>query len=382
LEILRTNPWDVPTLRALAKACAANHYNEVELRYLKNALDAKPKDAEVNRHCAESLARMGQFDQAIACWHRLEELTGNAEAAEMISRLTVAKTMGVAPGESARAPRIPAKVTAPIPPAAADPPAVKPQAPEPVAEGPDSERRQIKLNQRQLLEKQIRSHPADIQNYVNLAELHTAEHRYQEAEQLLRKALAVSGQALKIRVLLEDAQIRSAKARLQVADKRAASEKTEAARELAEQLRADLNRLELEIYHGRCEREPDNPRLRYELASRLRRAGNYREAVKLYQEARRDPKCYVAATLETGECLQQLKQYAQALHCYQSAVEKSTDLDGDRRKLSLYRAAVLAAALKKPEVAQTYLQQLVNIDSDFKDAKDRLDKLGRISDSE
>ena len=39
LERLKTNPWDVPTLRALALACQANHYNEVELRYLKNALD-------------------------------------------------------------------------------------------------------------------------------------------------------------------------------------------------------------------------------------------------------------------------------------------------------------------------------------------------------
>ena len=74
LELLKTNPWDVPTLRDIANACEANHFNEVELRYLKNALDAKPKDVEVNKHCGESLARMGQFDQAIACWNRIHSM--------------------------------------------------------------------------------------------------------------------------------------------------------------------------------------------------------------------------------------------------------------------------------------------------------------------
>ena len=66
-NLLKDNPWDVPTLRGLAEACAANRLNEVELLYLKNALEASPKDVDINRHCATSLARMGQFDQAIAC---------------------------------------------------------------------------------------------------------------------------------------------------------------------------------------------------------------------------------------------------------------------------------------------------------------------------
>ncbi|MCO6459682.1 MAG: tetratricopeptide repeat protein, partial [Pirellulaceae bacterium] len=90
--LLKTNPWDVQVLRGLAQACEAYHFNEAELRYLKNALDANPKDADVNRHCALSLARMGQFDQAIACWHRVEEAKRHdAEAPKMISALTIEK---------------------------------------------------------------------------------------------------------------------------------------------------------------------------------------------------------------------------------------------------------------------------------------------------
>ena len=95
-DALQSNPWDVAVLRNIAEACENMRLNEVELRYLKNALDAAPKDADVNRHCAKSLARMGQFDMAIACWHRVEESNkGDVEAKKAISMLTVEKTRGV-----------------------------------------------------------------------------------------------------------------------------------------------------------------------------------------------------------------------------------------------------------------------------------------------
>ena len=94
IEILKSNPWDTHALREMARACAFNRYNEVELRYLKNALDGKPKDVEVNRHCAQSLARLGQFDMAISCWNRVDEKTKTDEAQKMMSELTLAKTMG------------------------------------------------------------------------------------------------------------------------------------------------------------------------------------------------------------------------------------------------------------------------------------------------
>lgn len=81
IGLLSRNPWDVGTLRALATVCESLRHNEVELVYLKLALDAQPKNVEVNRHCAKSLARMGQFDQAITCWHRVEKLGGRREEA-------------------------------------------------------------------------------------------------------------------------------------------------------------------------------------------------------------------------------------------------------------------------------------------------------------
>jgi tetratricopeptide (TPR) repeat protein len=92
IRLLQKNPWDAEVLLCMAKACAALHHNESELVYLKGALDCRPKSAIVNRRCAQSLGRMGQFDQAIACWLRVSRLKqGDNEAAEMISRLSEEK---------------------------------------------------------------------------------------------------------------------------------------------------------------------------------------------------------------------------------------------------------------------------------------------------
>ena len=384
LELLKSNPWDTQTLREIARACAFNRYNEVELRYLKNALDGKPKDVEVNRHCAQSLARMGQFDMAIACWNRVAEKTKSEEAEKMMSELTLAKTMGMpasveAIGATGDRPMSPMPQAAPT---EADEPqsageAIEEGPSEAVDEQPEEEpRREIVLNDRQKLEKAIREDPGEIENYLRLAELHSAERRYPDAEKVLADAIKAIGASLKLELAFEDAQIRSAKARVAIAEQRAASAKSDESMELVSKLRNDLNRLELDIYEKRCQRYPERHRLRYDLGVRLRRSGNFLEAIKAYEVARQDESSRVAATLEMGECWQQLKQYSKALKCYQAAISESTELDGDRQKLALYRGAVLAAAVKKPDWARKWFQQLLELDSDFKDAAARLDKLG------
>jgi tetratricopeptide (TPR) repeat protein len=282
VEILKSNPWETHVLRELARACAFNRYNEVELRYLKNALDGKPKDVDVNRHCAQSLARMGQFDMAISCWNRVDEKTKGDYAEKMMSELTLAKTMGVsvsveAIGAVGDRPMAPKPGSAPSPhtePEAEETPDQSLDVAESTAE-PSDKRREIKLNDRQKLERAIRDDPTEIENYVNLAASHSNERRYADAQKILAQAIEAIGPSLKLEAAHEDAQILSAKARVAIAEQRAASEKTEDAKELVTRLGNDLNRVELEIYQKRCQRYPDRLRLRYDLGVRLRRSGNF-----------------------------------------------------------------------------------------------------------
>ena len=179
MDLIKVNPWDVATLRGLANACKANHFNEVELRYLKNALDFNAKDIDVNKHCAESLARMGQFDQAIACWHRIEELEkGNSEAKKKISELTLAKTMGVPGTESQDASRSGATR-----PNASDAESKSSPDQETDSKSPPapSEATQSAPRSIQQLERAIQDDVNDLDSYIELSERYTEEHRYRDA---------------------------------------------------------------------------------------------------------------------------------------------------------------------------------------------------------
>ena len=78
----------------MAAAVREMGFDEVELAYLKNALDAADTDPEINRICAEALERRKRFDEAIACWHRVQlARPKDEEAPQQVARLAVEKTI-------------------------------------------------------------------------------------------------------------------------------------------------------------------------------------------------------------------------------------------------------------------------------------------------
>lgn len=199
IDCLQNDPWDVAALRALADACAALHYNEIELTYLKQALDAAPKNVDVRRHCARSLARMGQFDQAIACWHRVETLVGkDEEAARMISILAEEKLKypgGCPPVR--RSENVPAPV------------------PEPENVQPD-----IVFSPTQKLEQAIADDPKCVTNYLDLARLLLSSNRFQAAETVLVAAVAACGEQRELAGELERVRHLSAERQRQLTEER------------------------------------------------------------------------------------------------------------------------------------------------------------------
>ena len=353
LDLLKGNPWDVPTLRTVAKACEALQLNEVELRFLKNALDAKPKDSEVNRHCARSLGRMGQYDMAIACWHRVEESSrSDREAAQMISALTLEKNRaGAGFGEAVKLPSSPISHKE------------KPTAPETAGES----LKKIELTPRQKLDRAILDDPTIVENYIKLAQLLAAENRHGEAETVAKRGLSASGGDVKVLEVLEDLQINRARAQLAIAKRRAASDPSDDHQDLAHALEADLLQRELEIYHARYERYPEDNRLRYELGVRLKRVGKLDEAIETLSAAAADERISAAAGLEMGMCLQQKKDYQGAMQAYRQAIANAAEQPIEVKKKALYLAGRLALGLKDTENGRKYLGKVHEIDPNYRD---------------
>src|SRR6478672_8609351 len=93
-EALKSNPWETTTLLDVADAYQQIGSDECQLNVMRWALDAAPKDIAVNRKAAETLTRLGQFDQAISCWRRVEQAKpGDEEAGKAISKLSVERTI-------------------------------------------------------------------------------------------------------------------------------------------------------------------------------------------------------------------------------------------------------------------------------------------------
>jgi tetratricopeptide (TPR) repeat protein len=375
---LKFNPWDTATLIALADVCQQIGCPESEVFLMRWALDVDPKDPTVNRRAAAAFARMGQFDPAIACWRRVEQVKpGDPEASKAIAQLSVEQTIqrgGYNPdllSSDVYTADLESAVRASMA-----------RGRKEVASESLSSSPAVDAAREKPLLVAIQADPAEVANYLELAQIFSSQQRLREAEQVLTQALAVSGGGdLAVREQLEDAQLRRVHEQVDVATRRADQEKTEEAADLAKRMAVQANQVELEIYAARAAREPGNVLLQYELGLRAKRAGKFKEAIQAFQAARDDARHLAMVQVHLGESFQHIRQFKLALASYEAAVEAADTMQPDVQKLALYRAGVLAAEFKDLERAEKYLTRLAAIDYGYRDVADRLDKLAALRDS-
>ncbi len=373
---LALNPWDIPTLLGMAQVCRELGLDEAQLFYLRRGLDTNPKDIATNRQAALTLQRMGQFDQAIACWHRVEQAKPHdEEALQAISRLSVEKTIHEGGYDSSmlrqgHTGNSESKISVAQ---------YARNAKEHQTAATDEE---IGLPPEQRLQKALERDPSDLQSYYMLSDLYVQQQRYGEAEQVLERALQASGGGdLAVRERLEEVLMRRSRQQQAIAEQNSQQDPTEENQQLANQMRARANQLELEIYATKAERDPHNLRLKYEFALRLKRAGKPKDAIPLLQAARGDVQRRAQILVELGECFQKIEQYKLALSNYEQAVAACEEPDSEIRRLALYRAGVLATGMREFDRAERHLTELAGLDFSYRDVADRLDKINKLRDS-
>ena len=358
VEIIKANPSDHACFLAMAEACGNLMFYDAQSVHLRAALDASPADPEVNRQCARFAANQGHFDQAIECWRRISRTKGLAEESEReIARLSVEKTIVAGHGMVGR-------TSGGGKPGGAAKPNDAAMAGGRIAE----------------LKQTLAQNPADIDSHLELADLLERDGSIGEAERVLANALAASGNELKVREHVEDRHLRWGKQKVMLAEKRLETDDTPENRAAVERLRSTQLKQEIEVYASRCSRYPENLTWRYELATRLKAAGNFAEAIRCFQESMQDTRRRGAVALELGECFQKIKQYQLAMQNYQAAVEALGDREMELRKRALYRAGVLASGLDDVDAARKSLSLLAGLDFGYRDVAQRLDKLGSAKD--
>ncbi|MCC7475209.1 MAG: hypothetical protein IT425_07425 [Pirellulales bacterium] len=392
-EALKSNPWDTGTLLDVAEAYYEIGSDECQLYTLRWALDAAPKDVTVNRKAAETLTRLGQFDQAISCWRRVEQAKpGDEESAKAISKLSVEKTIqkggynqellhGASIDTSGLETSIRERSGSGSWEAAANK-GSREFTSIPTSTGGGKAEADQDAREKNLLAA-IESQPEATANYLELADIFTAENRLREASEILTRALAASGGGdLQIRERLEEAHLRRAQQQVAIAQRRAEKDKSAEAQDLAKRMVAQANQAELEVFAARAARNPGNALLQYELGLRCKKVGKFKEAIQAFQAARDDTRHKALVQLHLGESFQHIRQFKLALASYEASVAASDEFQPDTKKLALYRAGVLATELHELEKAEKYLTQLAAADFGYRDVADRLDKLASLRDSE
>ena len=358
LDALRLNPWDISTLTTMADACKTLDYEEVELAYLKTAQEANSKDPDVNRLCALALGKRGQFDQAIACWHRVEQVKpGDEEAQRAIASLAVEKTIargGYEDGDPSKAKRGGQQ-----------------------AEGPGTA-----MSEQQRLEREIARHPDDIPRYIELAEMYFREERYDKAEEVLARAFEASDGDADVRERWEDAQMRRLRQRVIQTEREAKENDSEEVQSRRKKLRKELNVKELDVHQKRCERYPNNLAFKYDLGVRYQLNERFNEAITEYQQARNDPRRKGLCMLALGQCFEKIKQYRLAMSHYDEAIQEIPDRDAHNKKRSLYLAAWLAYRLGEYEAAERHATTLAGLDFAYKGIATLLDKIAKKREKE
>ncbi len=351
LEVLKVNPWDVPALTAMADACEALHLEAVTLIYLKMALEANPNDPDVNLQSAKVLRARQQWDQAIACLHRVEKVRPDDEEIQrMIADLAVEKTIhqGRLDEEGSQGRRVPA--------------------------GAKTQQQQI-LSEEERLEREIAQDPKNISKYLELADLYLRDDRFDKAEEVMQRAYEASGGDPDIRDRWEDVQLRHLRYQVIMAKRRADETGSEEAKEEYKRLRRKQIAKELEYYKGLCERFPNNLTYKYELGVRYQLNGQYTEAIREFQAAKNDPRRKGACLLALGQCFQQIHQLPLAMTHYEMAIQEIPDREPQRKKEALYLAGKLAVALKDLDRAEKHLTTLAGLDFNYRDVSTLLSKV-------
>lgn len=369
---LSLNPWDIPTLLAMSQAASELKLLECQLYYLRCGLNVDSKHVELNRQAAYALQQMGQFDQAIACWRRVQQnKPDDDEAKRAISQLSVEKTIQeggydsdmIAAGQSEDQPTLSVARFS------------RSGKQELQTEGPQQ-------SAEETWKAAIEKDPTEIDNYVQLADYYLRQQQFDTAERVLGQAQnAAGGGDPLVRERLEDIQLRRSAHQLAIAEQRVEEDPSEENKALAARLRSQANQVDLEIYAARADRDPHNLRIKYELGLRLKRAEKFRDAISAFQAARGEPRRKVQVLLELGECFQRIEQYKLALNNYEQAIEASQQTDTETYRLCLYRAGVLSTGMRQFDRAEKHLTTLAALDYGYRDVAERLDKLAQIRNS-
>ncbi len=139
--------------------------------------------------------------------------------------------------------------------------------------------------------------------------------------------------------------------------------------------RVDQLRFELTTFKERSEKYPTDQRVKLAYGEKLYRAGRVDEAIPMLQAARNDPKNRTRCGLILGRCFFDKGYFAQAIDTVREAQGLLEVRDDDLGKELTYWLGRSEEAAGQADAARKTYGQLLQLDYNYRDVRDRLDGL-------
>jgi tetratricopeptide (TPR) repeat protein len=355
-EGLLVNPWDVQLNMELGEAAHKKDRTEITAWAYSMARKQEPNNVEINTKLADVLEERGQYDEAKNVWEHVYKLDPkNGAARQKITALQFKKTIergGYDEATTTRDVRTNKTVA---------------KAGEAVAPGQSVETD---------LKHAIRKEPDKKENYLKLAEYYRRNRNLEAAREQLNTALQISGNDPGIREMMEDVELDQFAVNLDLAKQAAASSGKDTDRQNAASLAQELLQREIEVLTARVERYPADLGRKYELATRFMRVQKWSLAIPLLQKAAQDPRAKGKALVALGKAFVYDKKSALARGQFERALpELNVEQDPDLFKEGYYLLGRVCEDLGDKPNAEKYYGEILVVDYEYKDVRDRLEKL-------
>jgi tetratricopeptide (TPR) repeat protein len=228
----------------------------------------------------------------------------------------------------------------------------------------------------QQLELAVRDYPANPDLYLKLASLYMEKDRDYDAERILAKGKESTDDPRVAEYWEEVAMVRHDR-KVELAAKHHASDPSKETEQALADARKMRDRFQTDVFLNRCQREPENAALRYQLGLRHKQAGKMRDAYECFVQALPDPRQHALAAFEMAECLVQGGKLVEALQYYREAANSATWSQAECKKQALFSSATLAAKMRLFPLALRYLKALADVDPLYPEAQDLRDEIER-----
>jgi len=356
-EGLFINPWDTQLNIELAEISIKQDRGEIAKFAYIEAIKTDPKNRTIYESLASLLDDRAEYDEAIKVWEKIHQLNpADMTPARRITELQTKKTTHRGGYEDAERTR--------------DVMTNKGAAAKPGASYAPGESMETDLKHA------IRKEPEKVEPYLKLATYYKQSRRLKESFATLQKAFEVSKSDPGVGEQMEDAELAMKKSDLDEAKDKANKSGDVEDRKATAALSVELRDRKIEVLAKRVERYPSNLGIKYELAELYMQLQKWTQAIPLLQRSSQDPRLKGKSFVALGKCFVYDKKLPLARGQFERAVpDLNSDTDPETFKECHYLLARVCEELKDFPSAEKHYGEVLVLDYDYKDAKNRIERL-------